>query len=89
MPNGVTATYWKIVRVQNFNLLTKKLEVIVRGYLNKEARDNNVNEGVAFASFDITIEDATANIFEQCYQELSKTDAPKSGNIDLSGAIEV
>lgn len=89
MPNGVTATYWKIVRIQNFNLITKKLEILVRGYLNKAARDNNVNESVAFASFDIAIEDATSNILEQCYQEISKTGAPKSGNIDLSGATEV
>jgi hypothetical protein len=72
LPNGVDATYWKIVNI-DLDSVSGKASVVIRGYLSQAARNANVNSGVIMKRFKITIADVDGNLLEQAYAAIKET----------------
>jgi hypothetical protein len=70
---GVDSTYWNIGAI-NEDFKNKKLEVVIYGYVSKEARDNNsepVGWNNLYFNGDDYIQDATR---KSVYEKLKTTD---------------
>lgn len=77
LPNGVTATYWKIGEITELNYLNNVAHVIVYGYVDEEVRRENPGGIVSKKEFKVTVDNIDGNIREEIYTKL-KTLQPAS-----------
>lgn len=78
-PNKTVASYWKIFSV-NIDYTTKKAVVLIKGYVNKPAREEAPKFPVQTKMLEVQLTDVLIDVRPECYSILKTLVEPIIGN---------